>query len=102
MPIHVIDAIKQHIDLEAMMGGYEAAAHQADEIGQFYHQAASLFGAKNGNFAFTANATDAYNRALSSIDFKRGDVILTTSNDYVSNFVVFLSLKKRWVSGLRS
>ncbi|MBK8501714.1 MAG: aminotransferase class V-fold PLP-dependent enzyme [Saprospiraceae bacterium] len=96
MPTKVIDAIKLHIDLEAKMGGYEAAAHQADAIGQFYDQAANLFRAQSKNFAFTANATDAYNRALSSIEFKPGDVILTTSNDYVSNFVVFLNLKKRW------
>jgi selenocysteine lyase/cysteine desulfurase len=96
MPTSVINAIKDHIDLEAKMGGYEAAAYQADAIGQFYHHAANLFGAQKNNFAFTANATDAYNRALSSITFKAGDTILTTSNDYVSNFVVFLSLKKRW------
>lgn len=95
MPSTVIHAIKQHIDLEAEMGGYEAAALKAKEVSAFYEHTAQLFGTKSRNIAFTANATDAYNRALSAIDFKAGDIILTSSNDYVSNFVAFLSLHKR-------
>lgn len=95
MPAPVIQAIKQHIDLEAEMGGYEAANFKANEVKAFYDHTAQLFGTKSKNIAFTANATDAYNRALSAIDFKPGDIILTSSNDYVSNFVAFLSLHKR-------
>jgi selenocysteine lyase/cysteine desulfurase len=46
--------------------------------------------------AFTASATDAYNRALSSIPFQAGEVILTTNNDYVSNQIAFLQLQDRF------
>ena len=93
MPQPVIEAIHKHIDLEAQMGGYEAAAMMAESVKAFYDNTAMLFGTQPKNIAFTANATDAYNRALSTIDFKKGDIILTSSNDYVSNFVAFLSLK---------
>lgn len=95
MPVPVIKAIKDHIDLEATMGGYEAAASRRESVDQFYQNTSTLFGTNDRNIAFTANATDAYNRALSAVDFNRGDVILTSSNDYVSNFVAFLSLHKR-------
>ena len=45
--------------------------------------------------AYTNNATDSYTRALSSIPLKKDDVILTTSNDYSSNQIAFLHLKKK-------
>ncbi|WP_234325971.1 aminotransferase class V-fold PLP-dependent enzyme [Streptomyces sp. NRRL S-495] len=45
--------------------------------------------------AFAASATHAYTKALSAIDFRPGDVILTTRNDFVSNQIAFLSLRKR-------
>ena len=96
MPKPVISAIKSHIDLEAQIGGYESADQQADEIDQFYYQAARFFGGVPTNYAFVANATDAYSRALSSIPFSPGDVILTSLNDYISNQIAFLSLKKRF------
>lgn len=96
MPEVVSRTIKEHIDLESAMGGYEAASFRENTIQAFYENAAGLFGTQPRNIAFTANATDAYNRALSAIPFHQGDFILTTSNDYVSNFIVFLSLKSRY------
>jgi len=41
------------------------------------------------------NATAAFALALSAFDFRRGDVILTTRNDYVSNQIMYLSLARR-------
>ena len=51
---------------------------------------------KPQNIAFTYNATDAYARALSSVPFEKGDVILTTDDDYISNMIAFISLQKRF------
>lgn len=96
MPSSVIEAIKSHIDLEAQLGGYEAAAYAANEIQGFYQNLAIAFGGSSENYAYTSNATDAYSRALSSVIFKPDDVILTSSNDYASNFISFLSLRKRF------
>src|SRR5919202_6278585 len=94
MPKPVIDAITAHIALEAEMGGYEAAELRKEAIQSFYSSTAALLNTSAHNIAATANATDAYSRALSSIPFERGDVILTTINDYVSNQLAFLSLQK--------
>ncbi|NND32287.1 MAG: aminotransferase class V-fold PLP-dependent enzyme [Saprospiraceae bacterium] len=96
MPGVVVERMKQHLDLEAQMGGYEAAAFMSEAIQKFYQNMAQLFGGLPANYAFTANATDAYNRALSAIQFQKNDLILTTTNDYASNFLAFLSLQKRF------
>jgi selenocysteine lyase/cysteine desulfurase len=42
-----------------------------------------------------ASATAAYAQALSAFDFARGDVIVTSNADYVSNQLMFLSLARR-------
>lgn len=96
MPTPVITAITDHIALEAQLGGYEAADACRDAIQEFYTTTASLLNTSKDNIAATASATDAYARALSAIPFKKGDVILTTINDYVSNQIAFLSLQKRF------
>lgn len=96
MPNPVIDAITTHIALEAEVGGYEAAELRKKAIQGFYNATAALLNSSVHNIAATANATDAYARALSSIPFEPGDVILTTINDYVSNQLAFLSLQKRY------
>lgn len=92
-PVH--RAIVEHLDLEAHIGGYEASDARADQVADFYAAVAELVGCGSGNIAFAASATDAYTRALSSIPFEPGDVILTTRNDFISNQIAFLSLRKR-------
>ncbi|MCX6216091.1 aminotransferase class V-fold PLP-dependent enzyme [Spirosoma sp.] len=96
MPQPVIDAITRHVNLEAEIGGYEAAEAQKEAIQEFYTATADLLNTTADHIAATANATDSYARALSSIPFRQGDVILTTINDYVSNQIAFLSLQKRY------
>ncbi len=96
MPDVVTRAQVEHIELEARIGGYEAAARNAQLIQAFYEQAAGLFHTQPTNIAFTASATDSYTRALSSIPFEQGDLILTDADDFVSNQIQFLSLQKRW------
>jgi selenocysteine lyase/cysteine desulfurase len=95
MPSPVIDAIHAHIDLEAQIGGYEAADARATLVEQGYADLARLVGAQPRNVAIVANATAAFVQALSSFDFQRGDVIVTTRCDYTSNQIQYLALAKR-------
>jgi selenocysteine lyase/cysteine desulfurase len=95
MPNIVTQAQLEHIKLESQIGGYEASALMAKEVQNFYTQCAKLFNCKPTNIAFTASATDSYTRALSSIPFNEGDIILTDNDDFVSNQIQFLSLQKR-------
>lgn len=95
MPRSVLDAIEGHLELEARVGGYEAAAEAASGIEAAYEAVADLLGTSSGNVAFTEHATAAFVQALSSVPLARGDVVLTTRNDYVSNQIQYLSLAER-------
>src|SRR5258708_39380254 len=97
MPDVVTHAIREHITLESNIGGYEAAALRADVIKNFYVQAGKLLNCNASNIAFTSSATDSYTRALSSIPFQPGDVILTDNDDFISNQIQFLSCQQRFV-----
>ncbi|GAA1696056.1 aminotransferase class V-fold PLP-dependent enzyme [Kribbella yunnanensis] len=92
----VLTTMLEHLQLEAQIGGYEASASRAAEVREFYVELAALLGGWPDNFAFASSATHAYSTALSSIPFERGDVILTTRNDFISNQIAFLSLRKRF------
>ncbi len=94
-PQSVINAVQNYLAKEALHGGYEMAALFTQEIEGFYDATARLLNAKPHNIAFAGSATDAYFRALSSIPFEPGDVLLTTDDDYVSNQIAFLYLQKR-------
>lgn len=96
MPQPVIDAIQRHFQLEIEIGGYEAEAAAQSDIEEYYNIMSRFLNCEPANIAYAANATDAYNRALSSIPFEEDDVILTTMNDYVSNQIAFLELHKRY------
>ncbi|MFC0629463.1 aminotransferase class V-fold PLP-dependent enzyme [Kribbella deserti] len=95
MPTPVLAAMKDYLDLEAEIGGYEAADAKADAIAGFYAEHAGLVNAAPENLAFLSSATHAFDTALSAIPFEPGDVILTTRNDYISNQIAFMSLRKR-------
>ena len=96
MPDAVTQTLLDHLQLEANIGGYEAAALKADAIARFYIAAGRLFNCRPENIAFGSSATDAYTRALSSIPFEAGDVILTDNDDFISNQIQFLSCQKRF------
>lgn len=96
LPTPVTDVMVGHLNLEARIGGYEASAARATEVRAFYTQIAALINAAPDNIAFAGSATHAYATALSAIPFETDDVILTTRDDFVSNQIAFLSLRKRF------
>jgi len=95
MPRPVLDAVRAHLELEARIGGYEAADAAKAEIAAAYESVARLVGAAPRNIAMVENATVAFFQALAAFDFAPGDVILTTRNDYISNQLAYLSLQRR-------
>ncbi len=95
MPRPVIKAIQDHIDLEARIGGYEAAATVADRVHGVYTEVAALIASSPRNVALVENATVAVSQALSAFDFHSGDVLVTTHSDYTSNQLMYLALERR-------
>ncbi len=94
-PRVVLEIMQEYLSFEAVTGGYEAYAQRESEIKGFYDATARMLQCKTTNVAFTGSATDAFIKALSSIQFESGDVILTSLNDYTSNQIQFLALSKK-------
>ncbi|HEX4628440.1 MAG TPA: aminotransferase class V-fold PLP-dependent enzyme [Gemmatimonadales bacterium] len=95
MPEPVLQALTAHLEREAMIGGYEAAAEAAERVRETYELVGRLVGAAPRNIALVENTTVAVAQALSAFDFRPGDRIVTTRTDYPSNQLMFLSLARR-------
>ena len=95
MPQPVLDAVVEHLQLEAQVGGYEAHADQIVPLEFVYDQVARLIGASRNEIALVENATVAWCQAFYALPFKRGDRILTCQAEYGANYVAFLQRAKR-------
>ena len=96
MPRSVLDAIVGHLHREANFGAYESADDAEAVATDAYARVAKVLGAEPRNIAVVENSTVAFFQALSAFDFKPGDVIVTTRNDYISNQLAYLSLARRY------
>lgn len=94
-PQPVLNAQIEHLQLEARIGGYEAAAHAHDKIERVYGAAAELIGAQPDEIAIIENATRAWDMAFYSIPFEPGDRILTAVSEYASNFIPYLQVAEK-------
>ncbi|BBK31194.1 selenocysteine lyase/cysteine desulfurase [Stella humosa] len=95
MPVPVVDAVKQHIDLEAEIGGYAAATQELERCEAVYDSVARLLNAHRDEIALVENATVAWQMAFYSLQFGPGDRILTAEAEYAANYVAFLQVARR-------
>ena len=95
MTQQVSNAIRDYIDFETMVGGYEAADLRGEEIARSYAEVAILCGTTPEHIAITSSATAAFVQAASTIDFQPGDVLVTSRLDYTSYQIQYLSLAER-------
>src|SRR5881398_3739007 len=95
MPRPVLDATIAHLQLEAQIGGYEAAEQAYDDIEHVYDAAATLINCSRDEIAVIENATRAWDMAFYSIPFKPGDRILTAMGEYASNYIAFLQIAQK-------
>lgn len=95
MPQTVLDAVIAHLQLEARMGGYEAAEQAQEAIEHVYDAVAALIGCSRDEVAIVENATRAWDMAFYSIPFRPGDRILTAMAEYASNYIAYLQVAQR-------
>jgi cysteine desulfurase / selenocysteine lyase len=95
MPRPVVEAIKTHIDLEAEIGGYAAARREEERCEAVYASVARLLNASTDEIALVENATVGWQMAFYSLQFSKGDRILTAEAEYAANYIAFLQVAKR-------
>ncbi|WP_405453935.1 aminotransferase class V-fold PLP-dependent enzyme [Streptomyces achromogenes] len=94
-PAPVLDAVIDHLRLEARLGGYEAAAARAAEVDAVYESIARLIGCRPQEVAVVDSATRAWDMAFYAMRFGPGDRILTCRAEYASNVIAFLQVARR-------
>jgi cysteine desulfurase / selenocysteine lyase len=95
MPQPVLEATRNYLDLEAEIGGYEAADREEAAVERVYGAAAEMLGCAPDEIAFIENATRAWDMAFYALPFAPGDRILTARAEYVSNVVAFLQVAEK-------
>jgi selenocysteine lyase/cysteine desulfurase len=95
MPNPVLDALVQHLKLEAAIGGYEAKDRELAAIEHVYEAAAKLINCAPEEIAIVENATRAWDMAFYAIPFKEGDRILTAKAEYISNYIAYLQISDK-------
>ena len=95
MPRPVLDAVVGHLELEARLGGYEAADAAAEQLDAAYPALARLLGCERDEVAIVENATRAWDMAFYSLAFRAGDRILTATAEYESNYLAYLQVCRR-------
>ena len=94
-PLPVLDVVIAHLQLEAEIGGYEAADAREAECAAVYTSVARLIGALPSEIALFENATLAWDMAFYSLQFRPGDRILTAQAEYGAKYVAYLQMAKR-------
>ena len=95
IPKQVLDATTGYLNLEAEIGGYEAAKLSHEAVEHVYDAASSLIGCQRDEIALIENATRAWDMAFYAIPFKSGDRTLTSVAEYGSNYIAFLQIARR-------
>lgn len=89
-----IETVVAHLELEATIGGYEAAWQAAPRLEGVYRLAASALGAAPEEIALVESATAGWQRAVAALRLRPGDRVLAARSSYVSNALQLLSMER--------
>jgi selenocysteine lyase/cysteine desulfurase len=95
MSRRTLTAMTDQLELEATIGGYEAAARAGDLIEATYQGLARLLGARREEIALFDNSTHAWSAGFYGVPLGGGDRILTGRDEYGSNVLAYLQVARR-------
>lgn len=89
-----IETVVGHLELEATIGGYEAAWQAAPRLDGVYRLAASALAAAPEEIALVESATAGWQRAVAALRLRPGDRVLAARSSYVSSALQLLSMER--------
>ena len=97
-PKQVIDEVRRYYELYSACAG-RSSHHLANSVNQKYQEArkivADFIGAKKPEeVIFLRNTTEGINLVAKSLNFQKGDIVLTTDKEHNSNLIPWLCLEK--------
>jgi selenocysteine lyase/cysteine desulfurase len=95
MSTATLEAMRAHLDLEAEIGGYEAAGAAREAVQSTYDGLAQLVGGRRDQVALFDNSTHAWNAAFYSVPLGPGDRILTGRDEYGSSVLAYWQVSRR-------
>ena len=97
MPACVLQSQVDYLKDEATIGGYEAVIKHKQQLDHVYQAVANLLNPNvvtTDEVALFESATVGFSQAFYSIPFRPGDKILCIEQEYVSNYLIYLHLKR--------
>jgi selenocysteine lyase/cysteine desulfurase len=94
-PQCVLDAQVHHLQREAEIGGYEAAAEAEAACSRTYTAIAAMLNCAADEIAIVENATRGWDMAFYALAVAPGDRILTSPASYASNYIAMLQVAQR-------
>jgi selenocysteine lyase/cysteine desulfurase len=91
-PLPVREAILGYLEHEFREGGYETAEQFHDKLEAVYDSLAALIGSHREEVAILESATRAWGSIFHALPLTAGDRILTSRQEYASNFIALLQL----------
>lgn len=95
MPAPVLEALHEHLDLEARIGGYEAEERALPASERTYDALAEMLNCNRDELAVVENATVAWDMAFYGLPLSPGDKVLTAVSEYASNYIAYLQRQRR-------
>ena len=91
-----IQILKDYIDLEKNVGGYELQEKYKAKLNKFYEVISRLINCKPSEVSFMPNSTLSWNFAFNSIPITKYDDILIFENEYSSNLLTIIKKQNQF------
>jgi cysteine desulfurase / selenocysteine lyase len=93
-PDEVVETVIHYLNDEASQGGYEMEYQYREQLENVYQLIARLIHAEKDEVAIVENASMAWGLAFNGIEFKKGDVIITSEMEYVTSLLGFINAEQ--------
>lgn len=95
MPKSVAYAMTDYLYDEIRYGGYETMEKYQHDISLIYKHLAQMLNAEPSEIALLQSASMAWLKVFFSIPFKKGDKVLVSRADYITNYLSYLQVQER-------